>query len=195
MKKSLLADLFFTFMKIGLFTFGGGYAMVALIADSCVEKKKWLSQDEMLNITVVAESTPGPIAINCATYVGYRQAGLIGSIVATLGMVLPSFVVILLIANLLDDFLAITWIANAFKGIKVAVGLLIVSAAVKMIRKMPKTRLSVNLLIVSAAVMLLINVFALNFSSIALMLLAGAFSLVLFVIHDMKQEKGSGERP
>ncbi len=78
----------------GLFTFGGGYAILALIEDSCVARKKWITHEEMLNITVIAESTPGPIAINCATYVGYKQAGFWGALIATLGIVLPSFLVI-----------------------------------------------------------------------------------------------------
>ena len=88
---NILLDLFLTFAKIGLFTFGGGYAMISLIERSCVEKKQWITHDEMMNITVIAESTPGPIAINCATFVGYKQKGLPGAIAATIGMVLPSF--------------------------------------------------------------------------------------------------------
>ena len=81
------------FAKIGLFTFGGGYAMILFIESICVEKKKWITHDEMMNITVIAESTPGPVAINCATYVGYKKGGMVGSIIATLGMILPSFAV------------------------------------------------------------------------------------------------------
>ncbi len=86
----ILLDLFLTFAKIGLFTFGGGYAMISLIEVSCVEKKRWITHDEMMNVTVIAEYTPGPIAINCATYVGYKQKGLSGAAAATVGMVLPS---------------------------------------------------------------------------------------------------------
>ena len=82
-------DLFLTFAKIGLFTFGGGYAMISLIENSCLEKKQWITHDEMMNVTVIAESTPGPIAINCATFIGYKQKGLAGSMAATIGMVLP----------------------------------------------------------------------------------------------------------
>ena len=85
----ILIELFLIFAKIGLFTFGGGYAMISLIENNCVEKKKWITHDEMMNITVIAESTPGPIAINCATYVGYKKAGIIGAIISTLGIVLP----------------------------------------------------------------------------------------------------------
>lgn len=119
---NILFDLFLTFAKIGLFTFGGGYAMISLIENSCVEKKGWITHDEMMNVTVIAESTPGPIAINCATFVGYKQKGLIGAIAATIGMVLPSFCIIFLISMFLDNFLEIAWIAHAFVGIKIAVG-------------------------------------------------------------------------
>jgi len=112
---NLLLDLFLTLAKVGMFTFGGGYAMISIIEDTCVEKKKWITHEEMMDITVIAESTPGPIAINAATYVGYKQAGIPGSVVATVGIVLPSFVIIYLISSVLDDFLEIAWIANAFR--------------------------------------------------------------------------------
>ena len=100
-----LLDLFLTFAGIGLFTFGGGYAMISLIENSCVEKKRWITHDEMMNVTVIAESTPGPIAINCATFVGYKQKGLAGAIAATIGMVLPSFCIIFLGLSWLSEFL------------------------------------------------------------------------------------------
>jgi Chromate transport protein ChrA len=119
-KTSLLPDLVFTFMKIGLFTFGGGYAMISLIDSACVEKKKWLTHDELMNITVIAESTPGPIAINCATYVGYQQAGFPGALLSTIGIVLPSFFVIYLISLFFENILAITIVANAFNDLSPA---------------------------------------------------------------------------
>ena len=97
-QKNILFDLLLTFLKIGLFTFGGGYAMLAMIENSCVTEKGWISHDDMMNVTVIAESTPGPIAINCATFVGYRQAGLIGAAAATLGVTIPSFVIIFAIS-------------------------------------------------------------------------------------------------
>ena len=98
---NILADLFLTFAKIGCFTFGGGYAMIALIEDACVEKKKWITHDDMMNVAVIAESTPGPIAINCATFVGYRRGGFMGAVAATVGMVLPSFLIIFVVSQLL----------------------------------------------------------------------------------------------
>lgn len=135
---SVLTDLFLSFAKVGCFTFGGGYSMISVITDTCVEKKKWISHDEMMNVTVIAESTPGPIAINCATYVGYKLAGMAGAVVATLGIVVPSFVIIYLISNFLDNFLAYPLVAKAFLGIKVGVGILILDAGLTMLRKMQK---------------------------------------------------------
>ena len=192
--KNILADLLLTFMKIGLFTFGGGYAMIAMIEDYCVEKKKWITHDEMMNITVIAESTPGPIAINCATFTGYRQAGFVGALVSTLGMIIPSFSIIYLISMFLDNFLEIAVIAHAFKGIKIAVGLLILDAAITMIRKMHKKVLPRAIMLTSAAIMLMINLFAWNFSSISLMLAAAAVSLSIFLIQKNSKSKGEAKK-
>ena len=178
---NILFDLFLTFAKIGLFTFGGGYAMISLIENSCVEKKGWLTHDEMMNVTVIAESTPGPIAINCATFVGYKQKGLIGAIAATIGMVLPSFCIIFLISMFLDNFLEIAWIAHAFMGIKIAVGILILDAAIKMIRKMQKKPIPLTIMACAFLAMLLIDIFALHVSSITLMLIAAVISLAIFL--------------
>ena len=180
---NLLLDLFLTFAKIGLFTFGGGYAMIAMIENDCVERKKWITHDEMMNITVIAESTPGPIAINCATFTGYRQAGFSGALT-------PSFAVIYLISMFLDNFLELTLIANAFKGIKIAVGILILDAAVTMIRKMPSRKLPRAIMVCSCAAMLCVNFFAWNFSSIRLMLIAALVSLSIFIIGEKKQRGG-----
>ncbi len=187
---NILFELFLTFAKIGLFTFGGGYAMISLIENNCVEKKKWITHDEMMNVTVIAESTPGPIAINCATFVGFKQAGLIGSLIATLGIVFPSFTIIYVISMFLDNFLEIMLIANAFKGIKVAVGILVLDAAITMIGKMPKRVLSKVIMLCSFIAMLLINIFAWNFSSIALMLVAAVFSLGIFCVKGTPEQKG-----
>lgn len=190
MKRHVLFELLLTFMKIGLFTFGGGYAMIPMIEGICVEEKKWITSDEMLNITVIAESTPGPIAINCATFVGYQQAGFAGALAATLGIVLPSFAVIYAISLCLDNFLEITVIANAFRGIKAAVGLLIIDAAIKMIRKMKKKRLSSVIIAASCGSMLLINLLDRKISSISLMLAAAAAGLAALALTSRPVQKG-----
>lgn len=187
---NLLMELLFTFAKIGLFTFGGGYAMISIIEDECVEKKKWITHDELTYITVIAESTPGPVAINCATFVGYKKKGTMGAIFATIGMVIPSFVIIYIISLFLDDFLEITWVANAFKGIKVAVGILIFDVAIKMIRKMPKKVVPYIIMILSTVAMLAINVFSINFSSIYMILIAGLIGFLTSFVSKEKANEG-----
>ena len=189
----LLFDLFLTFAKIGLFTFGGGYAMIALIENACVEKKRWITHDDMMNVTVIAESTPGPIAINCATFVGYKQKGMAGAVAATVGMVLPSFCIIFLISRFLDDFLEIRWIAHAFQGIKLAVGILILDAAIKMIKKMQKKPMPLSILLCACAAMLAIDFFALRVSSIVLMLIAAAVSLSVFLTKGGAKKGGAAK--
>ena len=191
---SILMDLFLTFAKIGLFTFGGGYAMIAMIENNCVERKQWITHDEMMNVTVIAESTPGPIAINCATFTGYKQAGFMGALVATLGMVVPSFTVIYLISMFLDNFLELTIIANAFQGIKIAVGLLILDAGITMVKKMHNKKVPRTIMVCSCAVMFCINVFAWNFSSISLMVIAAVVSLTIFILNGAPEQKGGAKK-
>ena len=190
----ILLELFYIFARIGLFTFGGGYAMISIIEDICVERKKWISHEEMMNMTVIAESTPGPIAINCATYVGYKLAGLLGATVATFGMVLPSFVVIFIVSKFLDNFLEIKVIANAFLGIKIAVGILIFDAAITMIKKMKKKLFSSIIMIFAFLVMMMVNIFSWSFSSINLMLIAGVLSLIIFAIQTAPDRKGGAKK-
>ena len=187
---NILADLFLTFAKIGLFTFGGGYAMISLIEDICVTKKQWITHEEMMNMTVIAESTPGPIAINCATFVGCKHGGTIGSILATVGMVIPSFVIIYLISGVLDHFLEIPLVANAFRGIKIGVGVLILRVAITMLKKMQKKPLPRIIAGSACVLMLLGNLLSLRISSITLMLFAGAVSLGIFLVKGAPAQKG-----
>lgn len=167
--------------------------MISIIENICVEQKKWITHDEMMDVTVIAESTPGPIAINCATYVGYKKKGIWGALAATFGVVLPSFIIIYLIAAFFDHFLEITWIANAFKGIRIAVGILILDAGINMFIKMKKKVIPCAIMGCSFVAMLLIGIFAWNFSSIFLMLIAAVVSLVIFMIQGAPSVKG-GER-
>lgn len=187
----ILLDLFLTFFKIGLFTFGGGYAMISVIDSICVDKKKWITHDEMMDVTVIAESTPGPISINCATFVGFKQAGVLGGVLATLGVILPSFVIIYAISMFLDHFLEITIIANAFKGIKIGVGILIVDAGITMFQKMQKKTLPCVLLACSMVTMLLVDVFSWDFSSISLMLIAAAVGVASYLIGKAHRKEGA----
>ena len=178
----ILKDLFKTFAQIGMFTFGGGYAMIAMIDHACVEEKKWTTHEELMDMTVVAESTPGPIAINCATFTGFKIAGLSGAVAATLGMIVPSFVIIYLISMFLENFLELTIVANAFRGIKIAVGLLILEAGINMAKKAKKTKQTKIIIPTACAVMLLSHILAWNISSISLMITAAVVSLTVFVI-------------
>ena len=178
----LLLDLFLVFAKIGAFTFGGGYAMLSVISDNCVEKKQWITAEDMMNITVIAETTPGPISVNCATFTGYRKAGIPGAIAATLGLVTPAFLIIYLISLFLDRFMAYPIVANAFFGIKIGVGFLVLDAAIGMMKKVSKDLLSQLLLWGGCAVMLLSDIFAWNFSTISLMLVCAAISLAVFFV-------------
>ena len=173
----LRLDLMLTFMRIGFFTFGGGYAMIPLIEETCVNKKGWITADEMVMIAAVAESTPGPISINCATYVGYRQAGFSGALWVTFGMVLPSFLVIYLISMFLENFLEITVVANAFRGIQIAVGLLILDAGISVSRKLGRGALNLLLTAGAFGTMLLADIFSWGVSALAILLLAAAVSL------------------
>ena len=177
-----MLELFLMFAKIGLFTIGGGYAMIAIIEDAVVSQKKWMTHDEMMELIVIAESTPGPIAINCATYVGYRRKGIWGAAMSTLGMVTPSLVIIYAISQFLDNFLEIGIIASAFHGIKVGVGIVIINAGLNMLKKVKKAALPRVLMVFGLIAMLTVNFLSLNISSIALMLTAGLISLAVFKV-------------
>ena len=190
---AILLELFLTFAKIGAFTFGGGYAMLALLDHTCVEKKKWLSAEEFSDLTVIAESTPGPIAINCSTYAGYKKAGLPGAVAATLGMVLPSFIILLLISLFFENILAYPIIAKAFRGIRVAVSLLILQAGFKMAKKMlksTKTKVSSLLfLLFFFLVSLCLTLFNLRLSTILLILAAGTAGFLLYGLRKKEDAK------
>lgn len=194
MKKGrLLLELFWTYFKIGLFTFGGGYAMIAVIENICVERKKWITHEDMVNVTVLAESTPGPIAINCATFVGYKQRGILGALFATLGVVMPSFIIIFALASVLDRFIEVKAVASAFAGIRIAVGLLIISAAVNMMGKMKKTAFSIAVLIAAFLLMLAINAFSLKISVILLIIAAAAAGLLHFAFTKKSASPSDGK--
>ena len=137
-KLKTLWQVFSTFFRIGAFTFGGGYAMIPLIQKEAVEKNHWITDDDILEIIAIAESTPGPIAINSATFIGYRTAGVLGSVCATLGTVLPSFVIILILSFVLRQFQEVKAVQYAFTGIRAGVLALLVKSLYTMYKKSPK---------------------------------------------------------
>ena len=182
-------SLFLTMLKIGLFTFGGGYAMIALLENEFVEKKKWLEKDEFLDVAAIAESTPGPIAINAATYIGYKNSGVIGSMIATLGICIPSFVIIYAISLFLDAFLSLTLVAYAFKGIQICVVYLILTAGLKMLKQMKKTVFNTVIISVTLISMIVFSLFAVKFSTIFYILISGACGVVVYFLGKIRKEE------
>ena len=141
---SIILLLFLSMLKIGCFAFGGGYAIIALLENEFISKRKWIDHDEFLDVVSIAESTPGPIAINVATYIGYKLKGVLGAVIATLGMCLPSFVIMYLVSLFYEQFMDIALVSAAFKGIQICVVYLIASAGLKMLKKMKKTPINVT---------------------------------------------------
>ena len=182
-------SLFLTMLKIGLFTFGGGYAMIALLENEFVEKKKWIEKDEFLDVAAIAESTPGPIAINAATYIGYKNTGIIGSVIATLGICIPSFVIIYAISLFFDAFLSLTLVAYAFKGIQICVVYLILTAGLKMLKQMKKTVFNIIIISITLICMVVFSLFAVKFSTIFYILLSGACGVAVYLLGKIRKEK------
>jgi len=176
-------------LKIGLFTFGGGYAMIALLENELVEKKKWIEKDEFLDVAAIAESTPGPIAINTATYIGYKNAGIIGSIIATLGICIPSLVIIYAISLFFDAFLSLTLVAYAFKGIQICVVYLILTAGLKMLKQMKKNTFNMIIISITLICMVVSSLFAVKFSTIFYILLSGVCGVAVYLLGKIKKEE------
>ena len=185
MKKYL--KLFLTMLKIGLFTFGGGYAMIALLENEFVAKKKWLEKDEFLDMVAIAESTPGPIAINAATYIGYRFAGFLGSLFSTVAVCIPSFVIIYVISLFFDAFLSLKLVACAFRGIQVGVIYLILSAGLKMLKETEKTPFNIILMSAVGICMVAFSVFAVKFSTVLYILISGAVGVFFYLLRIIKK--------
>ena len=184
--------LFLPFLKIGAFTFGGGYAMIALLENEFVERKKWIEKDDFLNMVAIAESTPGPVAINSATYIGYKIAGLFGAAAATVAVCIPSFTVIFCISLFFDQFLSLTWVSRAFRGIQVCVIYLISFAGLKMLKSIERNAFNTVILLSVIAAMLACTVFAVSFSSVYYILICGTAGLAIFFLK--KVRKGNGNK-
>lgn len=184
-----LRTLFFTFFKIGLFTFGGGYAMIALLEEEFIQRRRWLDKDEFLDMTAIAESTPGPVAINSATYLGYKLAKVPGAATATVAVCLPSFLIIYAISLFFEQFTQLTVIANAFKGIQVCVIYLIFSAGVRMLKALDKSPFATGVLAAVMLVMVGLSLAGISVSSILLILLSGAAGVAAWLIGHRKEGK------
>ena len=191
-EKSKILTLFLTFLKIGAFTFGGGYAMIPLIQREIVFRRGWITEDDVLEITVIAESTPGPIAVNTATFVGYQVAGFFGAAAATVGVVLPSFVIITAISYVLRQFESLAAVKYAFFGIRAGVLALLVTALVSMARKLGKNILNI---IIALAAFVFTGIF--GFDVIPVLIACAVAGLISSLVTakkaDKKTDGGSGE--
>lgn len=183
--KVSLWQLFATFFKVGAFTFGGGYAMLAILEEELIAKKKWITSQDMLDIVVIAESTPGVIAVNTATSVGYRTRGILGALLATLGVVLPSFCIIYALSFAMQAFQDNRWYKAAFTGIQACVTILIVNAFTKLAKQLDKDVFSIVVLVAAFAVATLTN-----FNVIYVILIGGALGLIYnFIVEKVKGKK------
>ncbi len=193
-KFKTILKLFITMFKVGLFTFGGGYAMIAVLEHEFIEKNGWIKREEFYDMLAVAESTPGPIAINSATFIGYRLAGVLGSVFATIAMCLPSLIIIYIISLFFDAFLSITLVAYAFKGIQACVCYLILSAGIKMIKKLKKTALTLTLTTFTFIAYITLTLFAVKFSSIFYILIGAGISLTVYLIIVVSKKQKGGDK-
>ena len=182
--------LFLTMLKIGAFTFGGGYAMIALLENELVSKKGWLEKEDFLDLVAIAESTPGPVAINSATYIGYKYGGVLGSVLATLGVVVPSFTIIFIISLFFDKFLSLKYVGYAFRGIQVCVIYLIFTAGLKLMKQLEKSVFNVVVAVTVIAVMTAFSVFAVSFSSVFYILICGVIGIAAYLIGSVKKKGG-----
>lgn len=186
-KLKFILRLLITMLKIGLFTFGGGYAMIALLENEFIEKKKWIEKDEFLNMVAIAESTPGPIAINAATYIGYQTAGLWGALAATVAVCIPSFIIIFLISLFFDTFLSLTYVAYAFRGIQICVIYLILSAGIRMLKGLGKNVFNFGILLSVMLVMTVFSIFAVEFSTVFYILICGTVGVFFYLISKLRK--------
>ena len=190
MKAKQIIRLFFCMLKIGLFTFGGGYAMIALLENEFVSEKKWIEKEEFLDMVAIAESTPGPIAINAATYIGYKTAGFLGSLAATVAVCLPSIAIIYSISLFFDAFLSLKIVAYAFKGIQAGVIYIIFSAGIKLFRELRKNAFNITLFSATAVCMLVCSVFAVNFSTVFYILICGGVGVFAYLLGKIRKKEG-----
>ena len=188
----LILKLFLCYIKIGLFTFGGGYAMIALIENEYVRKRRWITTEEFYEIIAIAESTPGPIAINSATFIGFKLVGFWGAFVAVVAVCIPSFVIIFIISLFYDEFMAFTPVQYAFEGIKVGIAILITSAGVGMMKKAKKDAFDWCVFVPALLLVTLFDIFNIDFSSIYLILIGIGIGIIYKLIIDIINKKKGG---
>ena len=176
-------NLFWSFCRIGGLTFGGGYAMLPMLQKEVVENHKWATEQELLDYYAVGQATPGIIAVNTATFVGYKQSGVIGAVFATAGVVFPSLVIIMTIAGLIDNFSSLDIVQHAFSGIRIAVGVLILNALTKLVKGSVKDILGIILFIATFV--------ASSFLNISVVYIVVAAALIGIISNFIKSKRGS----
>lgn len=187
-KIKIALRLFLAFFKIGAFTFGGGYAMIPLIQHEVTVKHKWITDDDILEIVAISESTPGPIAVNSATFVGYRVCGVLGSVAATLGVVVPSFLIMLCVFFLLDQFQDLKPVQYAFMGIRACVLALVIKALVSMYKKCEKSWVSYTIIAFSVITSVIIAKF-LPINTFYIIISSAIFGLVTYSVLRRRAKK------
>ena len=191
MKKGrLMLTLVLQMLKIGLFAFGGGYTIIALLDDEFVKKRKWIEHDEFMSVVAIAESTPGPIAINVATYIGYKLTGWFGSVLTTVAVVLPAFSIMYIVSIFYDAFMANRFIAAAFKGVQVCVVYVIARAGFRMLGKMKKKPLNWVILFATIGLMIALNLMGMRISSILYIVASGFIGLAVYLAGYWKKRRG-----
>lgn len=188
-KKRTVLALFITMFKIGLFTFGGGYAMIALLENEFVNRKKWLTKEEFLDMTAIVGSAPGSIAVNASTFIGYKLAGVWGSVSATVAVCTPSFIIIYVISLFLKQFLSYSVVAYAFRGIQICVIYLILSASIRMFLSLKRDIFTMAVFGVTVAVNILLSLMSISFSSVIYILSGGFLGLMAYLFLKLRRRE------
>lgn len=186
-KSTSLLNLFTAFMRIGAFTFGGGYAMLPMLERECVEKTGWVERDELLDYYAIGQCTPGVIAVNTATFIGKKQRGFWGAFVATAGVVLPSFLIICVLTALISGFAEIRWVRYALRGIRVAVGVLILNTVIKLI--LQKVNTLFGIILCAAAFIIVVQPF-IDISPVFVVIAAALAGIARGLIIEKRKNSG-----
>ena len=182
-------ELFLTFLKLGLFSIGGGTTMLTLLQGELVERKKWLDNDELMEMTAISESTPGPIAINLATYLGYSRGGFLGAVLTTLGVVLPPFTIMFVISLFFQNLLSYEAVQYAFMGVKCGVVFLLAKVSINLVIHNKKDWLVIFILLVVTSLMVIFTLLAIDFSAIYFILIGAVLGLLIYGLLPLKKEQ------
>ena len=186
-KSHVLKKLFLSTLYLSTFTFGGGYAMIALLETEFCVRKNWLDKKEFLDMTAISESTPGPTAVNSATYIGYKIGGALGAIATTVGVCIPSFFIIYIISLFFDKFLSLKVVYAGFRGIQVGVIYLILTAGLRMLKALDNTLLDKIIILGVFIMMILFTLFSVKFSSVFYIIISGAVGIAVYLIKTLRK--------